>query len=165
MEECCTLFTIYRLEISDHIKEQNTISEVAPQSFLCSYGWSCISRDSLYISFLWNFVLCIVKLSKSLFEENRNNFTLYFHYSSARPAPWCGGRTKTVSRTQSHLAVRKWNIYWGCFVCNEIGRTTRCIMKNCCRATFKIVFCSLLGSIISRLYRVNMVQHSSIFFW
>ena len=117
------------------------------------------------ISFLWNFALCIVKLSKSLFEENRNNFTFYFHYFSTLPVPWCGSRTKTVSRTQSHLAVRKWNINWECYVCNEIGGTTLCIMKICCHATFKIVFCSLLGWDIIRLYRVNMVQHSSNFFW
>ena len=97
--------------------------------------------------------------------RKRNNFTLHFHYSSARPAPWCGGRTKTVSRTQSHLAVQKWNIYWECFVCNEIGWITRCIMMNYCRATFNIVFCFLLGSDIKRQYRVDRVQHFSIFFW
>ena len=32
LEKCCTLFTLYSLEISDPIKEQNTISEVARQS-------------------------------------------------------------------------------------------------------------------------------------
>ena len=31
LEECCTLFTLYSLEIFDPIKEQNTISEVARQ--------------------------------------------------------------------------------------------------------------------------------------
>ena len=38
LEECCALFTLYSLEIIDPIKEQNTISEVARQSFLYSYG-------------------------------------------------------------------------------------------------------------------------------
>ena len=37
-EKCCLLCTVYCLEISVPSKEQNTISEVARQSFLCSYG-------------------------------------------------------------------------------------------------------------------------------
>ena len=33
LEECCTMFTLYRLEIIDPSKEQNTILNVARQQF------------------------------------------------------------------------------------------------------------------------------------